>query len=205
MAIDTFFAFLGVYDDVADAEADYEAVKLLHTEAGLIDAYDAAVHGKAGATLTWHEFTPEELRLLPNVLTIGGDGASYDIGFGAMSRVLTSGTPIKALVLDTGGYSNTGGQASTASLTGQDADLARYGKAHSGKREVRKEMGVIAAFHPNVFVATTATALHGHFLAAAMSMLEFDEGAAVITDQSGGAATASPRSRGGSKRMPRMF
>jgi uncharacterized membrane protein len=43
MAIDTFFAFLGVYDDVADAEADYEAVKLLHTEADLIDAYDAAV------------------------------------------------------------------------------------------------------------------------------------------------------------------
>ena len=43
MAIDTFFAFLGVYDDVADAEADYEAVKLLHTEANLIDAYDAAV------------------------------------------------------------------------------------------------------------------------------------------------------------------
>ena len=43
MAIDTFFAFLGVYDDVADAKADYEAVKLLHTEANLIDAYDAAV------------------------------------------------------------------------------------------------------------------------------------------------------------------
>ena len=43
MAIDTYFAFLGVYDDVDDALADYEAVKTLHTEAGLIDAYDAAV------------------------------------------------------------------------------------------------------------------------------------------------------------------
>lgn len=43
MAIDTFFAFLGVYDDVADAQADYDAVKVLHTEANLIDAYDAAV------------------------------------------------------------------------------------------------------------------------------------------------------------------
>jgi uncharacterized membrane protein len=43
MAIDTFFAFLGTYDDVEDAKDDYEAVKLLHTEAGLIDAYDAAV------------------------------------------------------------------------------------------------------------------------------------------------------------------
>lgn len=43
MAIDTFFAFLGVYSDVDDALADYESVKDLHVEAGLLDAYDAAV------------------------------------------------------------------------------------------------------------------------------------------------------------------
>jgi uncharacterized membrane protein len=43
MAIDTFFAYSGVYSNVEDALADYDAVKDLHTEAGLIDAYDAAV------------------------------------------------------------------------------------------------------------------------------------------------------------------
>ena len=43
MAIDTFMVYVGVYSDVADAEADYQLVKELHTEAGLIDAYDAAV------------------------------------------------------------------------------------------------------------------------------------------------------------------
>lgn len=43
MALDTFFAFIGVYSDPDDATADYEAVKDLHTEVGLIDAYDAAV------------------------------------------------------------------------------------------------------------------------------------------------------------------
>jgi uncharacterized membrane protein len=43
MAIDTFMAYVGVYDSVEDALADYDAVKDLHTEAGLIDAYDAAV------------------------------------------------------------------------------------------------------------------------------------------------------------------
>jgi len=43
MPADTFFAFIGAYADLGSAEADYEAVKLLHTEAGLIDAYDAAV------------------------------------------------------------------------------------------------------------------------------------------------------------------
>src|ERR1700761_14628 len=43
MAVDTFIAFVGVYDTAGDAEADYQAVKDLHTKAGLIDAYDAAV------------------------------------------------------------------------------------------------------------------------------------------------------------------
>ena len=43
MAVDTFMAYVGVYDSPSDADADYELVKDLHTEAGLIDAYDAAV------------------------------------------------------------------------------------------------------------------------------------------------------------------
>jgi len=43
VAIDTLVAYVGVYESVGDAEADYELVKDLHTEAGLIDAYDAAI------------------------------------------------------------------------------------------------------------------------------------------------------------------
>ena len=43
MAVDTFMAYVGIYPSVADAEADYELVKDLHTEAGLVDAYDAAL------------------------------------------------------------------------------------------------------------------------------------------------------------------
>ena len=43
MAIDTFMAYVGVYDNPADADTDYQAIKDLHTKAGLIDAYDAAV------------------------------------------------------------------------------------------------------------------------------------------------------------------
>ena len=49
MAIDTFMAYVGVYDSVADAEADYQLVKDLHTEADLIDAYDAAVVERSAA------------------------------------------------------------------------------------------------------------------------------------------------------------
>jgi uncharacterized membrane protein len=43
MAIDTLMAYAGVYGNVSDAEADYQLVKELHREAGLIDGYDAAV------------------------------------------------------------------------------------------------------------------------------------------------------------------
>ncbi len=43
MAVDTFIAYVGIYDAVSDADADYDLVKELHTQAGLIDAYDAAV------------------------------------------------------------------------------------------------------------------------------------------------------------------
>ena len=146
----------------------------------LEDAYDPAIHDKELSLLNWKDFTKEELLLLPSVLTIGGDGANYDIGFGAMSRVLASGTPVKMLVLNTGSYSNTGGQASTASYHGQDADLSRYGKAHGGKTEQRKELGILASFHPGVYACVTATALHPHFLKASMEMLNYTEGASVM-------------------------
>ena len=43
MAVDTFMAYVGVYPSVADAESDYQLVKDLHVEAGMMDAYDAAV------------------------------------------------------------------------------------------------------------------------------------------------------------------
>jgi uncharacterized membrane protein len=43
VAIDTLLVVVGVYGTVDDAKADYELVGDLHTEAGLIDAYDAAV------------------------------------------------------------------------------------------------------------------------------------------------------------------
>ena len=52
MAIDTLIAYVGVYDSVDEAEADYQVVKDLHTEAGLIDAYDAAVVERRGGGKT---------------------------------------------------------------------------------------------------------------------------------------------------------
>jgi pyruvate-ferredoxin/flavodoxin oxidoreductase len=169
----------GIFEGVsAQALPDLRARRLAELE--LADAYEPSKHDKQIAMLSWEHLTPDEVALMPTVLTIGGDGATYDIGFGALSRVLASDTPIKVMVLDSGAYSNTGGQASTASFTGQDSDLARFGGAHAGKVEARKELGLLASFHPNVFVCATSTALHGHFLKNTMEFLRYPAAPALM-------------------------
>jgi len=51
MAMDTFMVYAGVYSNVDDAKADYQAVHDLHVKDGLIDAYDAAVIERKGSFL----------------------------------------------------------------------------------------------------------------------------------------------------------
>jgi len=94
---------------------------------------------------------------------LGGDGAMYDIGFQALSRMVASGADIKVLVLDTQVYSNTGGQASTASFGGQVTKLSAFGKVVHGRPEPRKELGRIIAAHGGVYVAQTTPAHINHF------------------------------------------
>jgi pyruvate-ferredoxin/flavodoxin oxidoreductase len=146
----------------ADATVEYKAQRIAELE--LADAYDPAVHDTVFRHFGWDGFTETERRRMPTVFSVGGDGATYDIGFGALSRILATRTPIKVVVLNTGAYSNTGGQASTASLTAQDSDLARVGAAHAGKADGRKELGLIAMVHPRVMVVQTAIGLQAHFL-----------------------------------------
>jgi len=110
---------------------------------------------------------------------MGGDGAMLDIGFQALSRMLMSGMNIKVLVLDTQVYSNTGGQQSTSSYTGQESKMGAYGKEHHGKIERRKELGQICVMHPNVFVAQTIGSNTNHFFKSVNRALEY-KGPAVI-------------------------
>jgi homotetrameric NADPH-dependent glutamate synthase len=99
---------------------------------------------------------------------LGGDGAMYDIGFQSLSRMVASGADINVLVLDTQVYSNTGGQASTATFGGQVTKLTAYGKAQHGKPERRKELGRILMSHGEVYVAQVSTAHVNHFYRAVM-------------------------------------
>ncbi|MDX2319882.1 MAG: 2-oxoacid:acceptor oxidoreductase family protein, partial [Moritella sp.] len=164
--------------EVANQIAQFKAIRSAQLD--IEDCYDPQVHDQQLRYLEWTQFSDHELALLPTVFSIGGDGATYDIGFGALSRLLTTSTPIKILVLNTGSYSNTGGQASTSSFTAQDSDLSRYGIAHSGKEEARKELGIIASFHPKVMVVQTSTALQGHFTSNLMEYLNYQDSPALF-------------------------
>ena len=108
------------------------------------------------------------------ILVLGGDGSMLDIGFQALSRMLTSGMNIKAIVLDTQVYSNTGGQASTGSFIGQDAKMSVHGSAVHGKQERRKEIGNIAMMHPRTFVVQTVGPMVNHFYKTVEQALLFD-------------------------------
>jgi pyruvate-ferredoxin/flavodoxin oxidoreductase len=82
---------------------------------------------------------------------IGGDGASYDIGYGGLDHVIASGEDVNILVLDTEVYSNTGGQSSKATPLGAIAQFAAQ-----GKRIRKKDLGMIATSYGYVYVAQVA-------------------------------------------------
>jgi len=82
---------------------------------------------------------------------IGGDGASYDIGYGGLDHVLASGEDVNILVLDTEVYSNTGGQASKATPIGAIAQFAA-----AGKRVTKKDLGLMQTTYGYIYVAQVA-------------------------------------------------
>jgi pyruvate-ferredoxin/flavodoxin oxidoreductase len=86
-----------------------------------------------------------------SVWIIGGDGWAYDIGFGGLDHVISTGRNVNILVLDTEVYSNTGGQMSKATPRGAIAKFAAGGK-HTGK----KDLAQIAISYGHVYVAQVA-------------------------------------------------
>ncbi|MEG2087584.1 MAG: pyruvate:ferredoxin (flavodoxin) oxidoreductase [Angelakisella sp.] len=101
---------------------------------------------KARAILLDKEFLSKKSNWI-----LGGDGWSYDIGFGGLDHVIASGENVNILVFDTEVYSNTGGQASKATPTGAVAQFAAAGKAVK-----KKDLAGIAMSYGYVYVAQVA-------------------------------------------------
>jgi pyruvate-ferredoxin/flavodoxin oxidoreductase len=86
-----------------------------------------------------------------SVWIVGGDGWAYDIGFGGLDHVLSTGKNVNILVLDTEVYSNTGGQASKSTPRGAIAKFAAAGKTQS-----KKDLAMEAVSYGSVYVARVA-------------------------------------------------
>ncbi|MBK1733966.1 pyruvate ferredoxin oxidoreductase [Halorhodospira abdelmalekii] len=154
---------IGIFEGHMQKMADgFKAIRMAELE--LAGKYDPIEHDEFFAQFNWEKFSDAEFALCPPVVSLGGDGAMYDIGFQNLSRALISGMPIKVLVLDTQVYSNTGGQACTSGFISQVSDMAPYGKAWKGKEEIRKEISLIGLAHRSSYVAQGSISNVTHLL-----------------------------------------
>ncbi len=144
---------------------------LLAGEAGEMtdDEYHTIVH------LTDAEMTAQEVREMPKVWAIGGDGGMGDIGFQNVSKVVLQNRPnVSMLMLDTQVYSNTGGQNSDSTPMPGGGDMNQFGRSSQGKLTEKK--GVAEAFlggHGSPFVAQVSAANTAQFYKAILNGLEY--------------------------------
>ena len=110
-----------------------------------------------------------------SVWAVGGDGWAYDIGFGGLDHVLASHHDLNVLVLDTEGYSNTGGQQSKATPIGAVAKFAAAGKATA-----KKDLGLHAMAYGHVYVASIAMQARSHQAVTAMLEAEAHPGPSLV-------------------------
>jgi pyruvate ferredoxin oxidoreductase beta subunit len=114
-----------------------------------------------------------------DVIAIGGDGASFDIGFGAISGALERGHDMVYMCYDNGAYQNTGIQRSGGTFPGQETTTSWGGKVIPGKLERKKPLAEIAAAHRIPYVATTTPYHYRDFVPKFRKALEV-EGPAFI-------------------------
>jgi len=119
--------------------------------------------------------TEQELRELPKVWVIGGDGALGDIGFQNVSKVILQNRPnVKILMLDTQVYSNTGGQNSDSSTMLGGYDMNQFGAASQGKLTEKKNVAeAFTSGHGSPFVAQVSMANAAKMYKAMLDGIEY--------------------------------
>jgi pyruvate-ferredoxin/flavodoxin oxidoreductase len=154
--------------------ADLSTREAIEAQRSRIDELKAYLEGRDD---------PEARRLLSvvdylvpkSVWIVGGDGWGYDIGYGGLDHVLASGRDVNVLLLDTGVYSNTGGQASKATPRGAVAKFAA-----AGKDMPKKDLGAIAMTYGNIYVAQVAYGANMTQVVRALREAEAYEGPSLI-------------------------
>lgn len=106
---------------------------------------------------------------------VGGDGWSYDIGYGGLDHVMANNLDVNIMILDTEVYSNTGGQSSKSS---QAASIAKF--ASGGKEAAKKDLAQIAMTYGHVYVAQVAMGANQGQVIKAMKEAESYPGPSVI-------------------------
>ncbi len=119
--------------------------------------------------------TDQEIRELPKVWVVGGDGALGDIGFQNVSKVILQNRPhVKMLMLDTQVYSNTGGQNSDSSTMLGGYDMNQFGVASQGKLIEKKNVAeAFTSGHGSPFVAQVSMANAAKLYKAMLDGLEY--------------------------------
>ncbi len=110
-----------------------------------------------------------------SVWSFGGDGWAYDIGYGGLDHSLALGRNLNILVLDTGVYSNTGGQASKATPI-----AARAKFAEAGKELNRKDLGLMLMSYGYIYVASVSMGANKNQLLKALIEAESYKGPSII-------------------------
>ncbi len=125
--------------------------------------------------LTENIMSDQEIRELPKVWIIGGDGALGDIGFQNLSKVILQNRPnVMGLMLDTQVYSNTGGQNSDSSNMLGGYDMNQFGRASQGKLTEKKSVAeIMTSGHGSPYIAQISMANSAKLYKSILDGLEY--------------------------------
>ncbi|MDL2248655.1 pyruvate:ferredoxin (flavodoxin) oxidoreductase [Tyzzerella sp. OttesenSCG-928-J15] len=139
------------------------------------DAVVEAVKNALPCELTAYILENSDHLIKHSMWMYGGDGWAYDIGYGGLDHVLSTGEDVNILVVDTEVYSNTGGQSSKATSIGAVAEFAA-----SGKKQAKKDLGLLATIYGNVYVAQVAMGANQAHLIKVLKEAESFKGPSLI-------------------------
>ena len=132
-----------------DGKDDVKASK--EATAKILSLKDEKIDNEQAQDLVNKILNLKDYMIKKSLWIFGGDGWSYDIGFGGVDHVLASGENINILVFDTEVYSNTGGQSSKSTPLSAVAQFAA-----SGKKVRKKDLGLMMTSYGYVYVAQVA-------------------------------------------------